>query len=294
MAESLINSKRRINSIKSTEKITKAMKLVSSVKFQRWKRYYEENKAYSKGMEELLEKALVGIDFKKLKKENAILNPTDGKKDLYLLVTSSLGLCGSYNYALFKELENTLKEEDDLLFIGQKGFIHYKEKGDSSDESYLNLLDNSYSYGKVKNLRHALIRLYKEGQYKNIYLVYTHYKNSMTFLPMKERLLPIDLDDKIVDKEDSVAFEPLCDPSQEEVLELLIPRALDSKIYTLLLEAEISELASRRNAMETATDSADKIVQQLMIVYNKTRQNAITQEITEVVSGANAGKKDEE
>lgn len=293
MAESLINTRRRINTIKSTEKITKAMKLVASVKFQRWKHCFDDNKAYREGFKSLFETTLNNMDEKTLKENPLVKTYPDAKKNLYIVVTSTLGLCGAYNFTLFKELDPILKENDELLFIGQKGEIHYKGKGYKTNEDYLSLLDQDYRFGKVKGLRHYLIRLYRTGEYQSINLVYTHYKNSLTFLPLIEKVLPLDVS-SYEKKEENWDYPPLFDPDASQALDNILPHYLDSELYTKIMEAELSELASRRNAMETATDSADKIVQQLMITYNKTRQNAITQEITEVVAGASAGKEEDE
>ena len=292
MPESLINTKRRINTIKSTEKITKAMKLVASVKYQRWKKYYDDNKPYYNGLKETLVKAINGVDFSEFQKSEAVKEHLGGKT-LYILVTSSLGLCGSYNYSLFKTLDPLLKPNDEFIFIGSKGPLHYKDKGYESNEDYVSTLD-SFSYSKVRRLRHLLLQKYRTGDYEKVVLVYTHYKNSMTFLPTVEQILPLDNDYLGVNQETtSSTFSPIYEPDSKTVLDNLIPHYIDSLLYNRLIESELSELASRRNAMEAATDSADKIVKQLTIVYNKSRQNAITQEITEVVGGANAGKENE-
>lgn len=290
MPESLINTKRRINTIKSTEKITKAMKLVASVKYQRWKKYYEDNKAYRDGLKVLLDTVLSHTSLESLQKSVYFKEQT-GTKNLYIVFTSSLGLCGAYNYSLYKILDPLLKKGDELLLIGQKGLVHYKNKGYILTDDFVSLMDN-FSYSKVRRLRHVLFQKYRTGEYSSVYLVYTHYKNSMTFLPTVEKIAPFDTTDIKTDEETGAGFEPLYESDKESVIANLIPHYLDSLFYSRFIESELSELASRRNAMEAATDSADKIVSQLTIQYNKSRQNAITQEITEVVGGANAGKKE--
>ncbi len=290
MPESLINTKRRINTIKSTEKITKAMKLVASVKYQRWRKYYEDNKAYRDGLKELLDTVLSHTDFESLEKSPYFKSQT-GTKTLYIVFTSTLGLCGAYNYSLYKTLDPLLKKGDELLFIGQKGLVHYKNKGYVLTDDFVSLMDN-FSYSKVRRLRHVLFQKYRTGEYSSIYLVYTHYKNSMTFLPTVEKIAPFDASKAKTEEESTAGFEPIYEADKKTVLENLIPHYLDSLLYSRFIESELSELASRRNAMEAATDSADKIVSQLTIQYNKSRQNAITQEITEVVAGASAGKKE--
>lgn len=289
MPESLINTKRRINTIKSTEKITKAMKLVASVKYQRWKKYYEDNKSYRDGLQSLLDTVLSHTSLESLQK-SAYFKGQNGSKNLYIVFTSSLGLCGAYNYSLYKALDPLLKKGDDLLFIGQKGLVHYKNKGYVLTDDFVSLMDN-FSYSKVRRLRHVLFQKYRTGEYSSMYLVYTHYKNSMTFFPMIEKIAPLDSSLAKSEEDTGAGFEPIYEKDKKSVIENLIPHYLDSLLYSRFIESELSELASRRNAMEAATDSADKIVSQLTIQYNKSRQNAITQEITEVVGGANAGKK---
>lgn len=290
MAESLVNTRRRIATIKSTEKITKAMKLVATVKYQRWRRYYDESRPYSSQMQRMLITTLESVPFEELS-SNPYIKESEGEKTLYILVTSSLGLCGAYNYSLFKTLDPILKEGDGLYLIGTKGYTHYKNKEIEINEEYIHLLEE-FRMSRVRRLRHSIVRDYKSGKYQKVVLVYTQYKNSMTFLPSLHTLLPLDVEALSLRK-DSYDYEPLFEPDLQTVLENVITYSIDSQIYQRLIESELSELASRRNAMETATDAADKIVKQLQLQYNKSRQNAITQEITEVVAGANAGKKEE-
>ncbi len=290
MAESLVNTRRRIATIKSTEKITKAMKLVATVKYQRWRRYYDESRPYSSQMQRMLITTLESVPFEELS-SNPYIKESEGEKTLYILVTSSLGLCGAYNYSLFKTLDPILKDGDGLYLIGTKGYSHYKNRDVEINEEYINILEE-FRMSRVRRLRHSIVRDYKTGKYQKVVLVYTQYKNSMTFLPSFHTLLPLDLEALSLRK-DNYDYEPLFEPDLETVLENVITYSIDSQIYQRLIESELSELASRRNAMETATDAADKIVKQLQLQYNKSRQNAITQEITEVVAGANAGKKEE-
>ncbi len=291
MSESLVNTKRRIATIRSTKKITKAMKLVASVKYQRWRKRYDENKAYATGMHNTMIRTLSGVDFGDSARPE-ILTSYPAKKTLYLIVTSTLGLCGAYNYNLFKTIDPLLKEGDEIFVIGQKGLSHYQGGPFPLYTDYVDLLDTC-TYSAVRRMRHALIRLYKTQEYSKVILVYTQYKNSLTFLPSLHTLVPIQPEEEGSDQKEAL-MPPVFEPSVDDVLEKILPHYLDASLYQKLIESEISELSSRRNAMETATDAADKIQEQLQLEYNKARQDAITQEITEVVAGANAGKKDEE
>ncbi len=291
MPESLVNTKRRITTIRSTEKITKAMKLVASVKYQRWKKYFEENKAYTIGMNQTMLRTLAGVDFYEANKPS-ILTSYPKDKTLYIVVTSTLGLCGAYNYNLFKVLDPELNEQDELFFIGRKGLSHFNNKPYTKHTEYINLLDE-FTYSAVRRMRHQIVRLYKSKKYSKVVLVYTKYVNSLTFTPVLHQLLPLDPKLEGVEEVKKSYNPPIFEPDAQEVLEQILPHYIDASLYNKLIESELSELASRRNAMETATDAADKIQAQLQLQYNKARQNAITQEITEVVAGANAGKKKE-
>lgn len=291
MSESLVNTKRRIATIRSTKKITKAMKLVASVKYQRYKKIYEDNKAYSTHMKDAMLRTLSSIDFDSFELPAILKSPAKGKS-LFIVVSSTLGLCGAYNYNLFKTLDPQIKEGDELLLIGQKALGHYSQSPYKKYTDYVDLLDK-LSYSAVRRMRHFVLRLYKTGDYSKIILVYTQYKNSLTFLPTLHPLVPIIPEEEGLKEKTQDLNPPLFEPNIGEVLNQILPHYIDSSLYQKLIESEISELASRRNAMETATDSAEKIQSQLQLEYNKARQNAITQEITEVVAGANAGKEEE-
>lgn len=269
-------------------KITKAMKLVASVKYQRWKRMYDENAAYTIEMQNALERTLASIDFSDVSKPDLLSGFENTKKNLYIIVTSSLGLCGSYNYNLFKEIDPQLKEGDELFLLGQKGLVHYQNKSYKLYTDYLDIQEK-FTYSAVRRMRHEIIRLYRKEKYAKVVLVYTQYKNSITFIPTLKTILPLSYEEK--EKQDE-SDQPLFEPDAKEVLLTLIPHSIDTSLYHRLIESQLSELASRRNAMETATDSADKIQAQLQLEYNKARQTAITQEITEIVAGANAGKEE--
>ena len=289
MPESLVNTKRRINTIRSTMKITKAMKLVASVKYQRWKRMYDENAAYTIEMQNALERTLSSIDFSDNSKPDLLSGFPQSEKNLYIIVTSSLGLCGAYNYNLFKEIDPQLKDGDELFFLGQKGLVHYQNKPYELYTDYLDVQEK-FTYSAIRRMRHEIIRLYRKKKYAKVVLVYTQYKNSITFTPTLETILPLSYEEKEMMNESD---KPLFEPDGKEVLLTLIPHSIDALLYHKIMESQLSELASRRNAMETATDSANKIQAQLQLDYNKARQTAITQEITEIVAGANSGKKDE-
>lgn len=279
MAQELANTKKRIQSVNSTLKITKAMELVANAKLKRWKNKMENITQYLLEMSDIISTCAGSYDpfnmsIDELKKyENT-------SSVLYIVVTSSLGLCGGYNYNVFKFLNNKIKPEDKVIILGTKGLIKYSHTDLNLDDDYVSLLDKFDSYAS-RNLIDKIINEYKTGKYKEVRLIATEYKNSLTFIPNDIKILPFENKNNTIN--DNIIF----DPNKEEVLSLLIPKYLDVLMYGKLTEAIVCEHASRRNAMDTATDNGKELSQKLMLEYNKARQQAITQEITEISSAAN-------
>lgn len=279
MAQELANTKKRIQSVNSTLKITKAMELVANAKLKRWKNKMENITQYLLEMSDIISTCAGSYDpfnmsIDELKKyENT-------SSVLYIVVTSSLGLCGGYNYNVFKFLNNKIKPEDKVIILGTKGLIKYSHTDLNLDDDYVSLLDKFDSYAS-RNLIDKIINEYKTGKYKEVRLIATEYKNSLTFVPNDIKILPFENKNNTIN--DNIIF----DPNKEEVLSLLIPKYLDVLMYGKLTEAIVCEHASRRNAMDTATDNGKELSQKLMLEYNKARQQAITQEITEISSAAN-------
>ena len=279
MAQELANTKKRIQSVNSTLKITKAMELVANAKLKRWKNKMENITQYLLEMSDIISTCAGSYDpFNMSIDELKKYKNTSSK--LYIVVTSSLGLCGGYNYNVFKFLNNKIKPEDKVIILGTKGLIKYSHTDLNLDEDYVSLLDKFDSYAS-RNLIDKIINEYKTGKYKEVRLIATEYKNSLTFIPNDIKILPFENKNNIIN--DNIIF----DPNKEEVLSLLIPKYLDVLMYGKLTEAIVCEHASRRNAMDTATDNGKELSQKLMLEYNKARQQAITQEITEISSAAN-------
>ena len=280
MAQELANTKKRIQSVNSTLKITKAMELVANAKLKRWKNKMENITQYLSEMSDIISTCAGSYDpFNMSIDELKKYKNTSSK--LYIVVTSSLGLCGGYNYNVFKFLNNKIKPEDKIIILGTKGLVKYSHTDLNLDEDYVSLLDKFDSYAS-RNLIDKIINEYKTGKYKEVRLIATEYKNSLTFIPNDIKILPFENKNNTTIN-DNIIF----DPNKEEVLSLLIPKYLDVLMYGKLTEAIVCEHASRRNAMDTATDNGKELSQKLMLEYNKARQQAITQEITEISSAAN-------
>lgn len=282
MAQSLLAVRKRINTVQSIRKITKAMKLIASSRYNKLKEIYDSNTSYISSLKRAMELCLQRVDFEKTAIPTCLITHP-GNKRLYIFITPTLGLCGSYYYNLDKLAKKYLTKEDDCIFIGQKGYKHYKNKVNLAINDYIDLNDN-LTLDNVNYFRHELDRLYRDNEYSAIYVIYTKYLNSMSVEAKIEQLLPL--------KEAKVNYEkplklPFFDGNSAKVADLIVPHYLDALIYRYFLESLISEQTSRKNSMENATSSADKLIYNLKLEYNKIRQQKITQEITEIVSGSN-------
>lgn len=279
MPQTLLATKKRIHSIESTQKITKAMNLVSTVKLKSHMKRLSDSVVFAEQIEKVTGRLFNSLeDF-----ESPYIKKYETNKKLYIVITSSLGLCGSYNFNLFKLIDKTITENDEVIIFGNKGLSHY-----ANSKLKLNKEFSGFDPSDVNNLAHFLQRyileIYPKEEYEEVNLIYTHYKNSISFIPTIKHLLPIDI--KAQDEENN-AIEPLIEPNKKEVINALIPFYLESTILSLLIESNVSEQASRRNAMDNATNNAQELVDELKLEYNKARQNSITSQIIEVVSASN-------
>lgn len=282
MASSLAKTKRRIASIKGTQKITKAMELTSTVKSKRLQNLHEQGKGYADEFS-----FLMAAIAKKAKGEIPYLSTEEDKglPTLYILLSSDMGLCGAYNNNVIKYAKSLLKPNDFLAPIGSKAVSHFKNSKDFKniifDYSSLNAL--AKGEGLIE-LADKIKDDFDSGKYGSVKIIYTRYKNSITFVPTVRDVLPFSLQEGSWENESFAP--PLIEGDPLEMLNSLIKPYLVAIIHDAYIEAELSEQSSRRTAMDNANDNADELLNKLTIEYNKARQNAITQEITEVVGGA--------
>ena len=289
MAGNLVRTKRRIASISSTKKITKAMEMVASVKLKRFKSAFERLRDYENELKEQMS-YLVHLLNEQWAEEGKcpthyIKENESAEGTLYLLITSDLGLCAGYNSNLFKYLEEHIdKEKDTLAPIGQKGLTHYlREGGYRVDPSFGEIglsLDIVLVFERCAKIKAE----FNEERYKRVVLIYTEYRNSISFVPNSLDLLPLSL--PYEEKDYRKTSPELLIDTPRNMLHQILPQYLYGILYARLVESQLSEQASRRNAMENANDNADELLRTLSIEYNKARQSAITQEIVEVVSGS--------
>ncbi len=278
-ASSMQSTKRRIKSISSTMKITKAMELTAVSKLQKTKSRFEANKEYNDTFKYCISNALAGVD-----EEDTSKVTSEAK--MYLAISSNMGLCGGYNSnilnTIFKEIN---KEVDYVVVCGSKAQRFLEARGYKNVINYP--ITSTYTFDDAQKIASLLVQPYLDKKVNSVKMIYTKYVNSLTFVPVVDQLLPLEKTSVETDKKMN-DYMVIFEPSKKELLEQLLPLYFKNTIYSTLLEASVSEYASRRTAMENATDNAEELTDRLKLEYNKARQSAITQEITEVVAGANA------
>ena len=276
--------KRRIRSVESTKKITKAMELVATSKLRKTRNQLEQSKPYYTNVALMTAEILANC-----KGDNDsvyLIENNDVKKDVYIVIASSLGLCGGYNANVFKEIKNVIKPDYYVYSIGSKATSYLTKNHQGITDSKYESLSTTFNFKDIINLVNELTRMYREKEIRKIKIVYTEFVNNLTFKPRIVTLLPIDPDD--FDHIEISKKATLFEPSSQEVLDNLIPMYLQAVIYGYVIESSTSENAARRISMENATDNADELTEQLLLKYNQARQTAITNEISEIVAGANA------
>ncbi len=291
---SMRDIKRRKGSIQSTQQITKAMKLVSTVKLQRAKQRAEQSKTYFDCMYETVNSILK----KTSGMQHRYLQPGDSAKKAVIVITSNRGLAGGYNSNVVKLITRgeLKKEELEIYSIGKKGKDSLSRYGyhiawDGSD------IIEEPAYADAMQLSRKLLDEFAAGNIGEIYLAYTYFKNTVVHVPKLIKLLPVEAGadgpdmsaEKGVQDEEKKLYIPMnFEPKDEEALNLLIPKYITSLIYGALVEAVASENGARMQAMDSATSNAEEMISNLTLLYNRARQGSITQELTEIIAGAEA------
>ena len=282
MSQALLQTKKRMRSVESISKITRAMKLVSTVKLKSQMKRMTSNRLYSDELIKIVEDIFAcgeNVD----NKYSAI---NDSSKKLFIIFTSTLGLCGAYNYNLFRYIDQLSIDKDDVIIFGEKGWSHYQNSSFNKLDQYRKY-NNQDKESVFNNLANYLIGIYPTKKYQEINLVYTEYKNSISFAPKSLTILPVK---NLCKDGNKKLMGPILEPNQKSVIESIIPIYVASTLFAKFIESEVSEQASRRNAMESATENANELYDHLKLEYNKARQAAITQEIIEVVGAARSSK----
>ncbi len=286
---SMRDIKRRRGSIQSTQQITKAMKLVSTVKLQKAKQRAEQSKEYFNCMYE----TVVSMLAKAGNINHPYLKAGDSSKKGIIVITSNRGLAGGYNSNVTKLItQGDFKKEDvEVYVIGKKGRETFQRRGYSIREDYSDIVEEPL-YSDAMEVSRKVLDDFVNGEIGEIYLAYTGFKNTVVHVPTLLKLLPVE----VADKEDKSGVEdaqksaaPMnFEPEDDAALDLIIPKYVTSLIFGGLVESVASENGARMQAMDSATSNAEEMIDHLTLMYNRARQGSITQELTEIIAGANA------
>lgn len=283
---SMRDIKRRKGSIQSTQQITKAMKLVSTVKLQKARSHAEQANPYFNYMYRTVTSMLA----KSGDMNHPYLKKNDAKKKAVVVITSNRGLAGGYNSNVVKLITNNedFKKEDLVLYtIGNKGREALERRGYEIKGSYPEVIE-APEYSDADAICKEVLGAYQRGEISEIYLAYTHFKNTVVHEPTLMKLLPVSFDDMEQEEEDDGNVLMSYEPTEEEALDMIIPKYVTSLFYGALVEAVASENGARMQAMDSATSNAEDMISDLTLKYNRARQGSITQELTEIIAGAEA------
>ncbi|HGC8277845.1 TPA: F0F1 ATP synthase subunit gamma [Streptococcus agalactiae] len=291
MAGSLSEIKDKILSTEKTSKITSAMQMVSSAKLVKSEQAARDFQVYASKIRQittnLLKSDLVSGS------DNPMLSSRPVKKTGYIVITSDKGLVGGYNSKILKAMMDTITdyhtENDDyaIISIGSVGSDFFKARG-MNVSFELRGLEDQPSFDQVGKIIAQAVEMYKNELFNELYVCYNHHVNSLTSQVRMQQMLPIKELDAEEASEDRVITGFELEPNREVILEQLLPQYTESLIYGAIIDAKTAEHAAGMTAMQTATDNAKNVINDLTIQYNRARQAAITQEITEIVAGANA------
>lgn len=281
---SMRDIKRRRSSIASTQQITNAMKLVSTVKLQKTKARAERSKPYFDKMYETVTSMLA----KSGTIDHPYLKPQQSGKKAVIVLTSNRGLAGGYNANVIKLITGSGFEPSDLLLytVGNKGKEFLQHRGYEIAQDYSEVIENPM-FQDAKEICEEVLGKYAAGEIGEIYLAYTYFRNTVVHEPKFLKLLPVEVDEGDIQaaRENSLMNY---EPEEEEALEVIIPKYMTSILYGALVEAVASENGARMQAMDSATSNAQEMIDHLTLQYNRARQGSITQELTEIIAGANA------
>ena len=286
---SMRDIKRRKKSVSSTQKITKAMKLVSTVKLQKAKQKAENTNPYFNYMYStvcsMLDKA-GAID-------HPYLTAGESNKKAIITISSNRGLAGGYNSNITKLITGSdIAREEILLYtIGKKAHDALDSRGYEVVAEHDQVME-APTYDDAMDISREVLEAFTKGEVGEIYLAYTHFKNTVSHEPRLLKLLPVDIKEEDMkggdedDKDNKMLMN--FEPNPEEALDMIVPKYITSLIYGALVEAVASENGARMQAMDSATNNAEDIISDLTLKYNRARQGSITQELTEIIAGAEA------
>ena len=281
--------RKRISSIRNTQQITKAMKMVSAAKLRRAQEAAVQARPYAEKMTELLK----NVSARVASNAHVLLQPREEKKIQLVLFTSDRGLCGGYNANLIRAAEaflrrNAAEKEIEITLVGRKGADYYRRRRATIVDRYIGILVTPADELAAEIAR-KLIARFIAGETDAVYILYSHFRSALSQVPTLEKLLPVALAEP-AESEAQQQTEYLYEPGVQELLASLLPRITDVAVQRALLEATASEHGARMTAMDSATTNASKMMGSLTLQMNRARQASITRELMEIVGTAEALK----
>ncbi len=279
---SLRDIRKRIKSVKNSEKITKAMKMVAAAKLKKAQDEVRKSKAYAHQLD-----AVVGRLAKRLENQGEAPHPLlqlhpDGQRTELLVLTSDRGLCGAFNSNIIRRAQRFLKPDMRVSTLGRKGYEALKRDGVQIRTNYSGIIEHP-SYLKASQIAAELTQSYVDDHVDAVYLVYNEFKSAISQQVVIKQLLPILPAESVEDPVDYIY-----EPSQQELLNHLLPKHLATQLFQAFLESLASEHGARMTAMDNATRNAKEVISSLTLQYNRARQAAITKELMEIIGGAEA------
>jgi len=282
--------RRRINSVKSTQQITKAMKMVAAAKLRRAQQRITEARPYARKLQEVIGSLALRTD---PEQHPLLMRPEAGHKGL-VIITADKGLCGAFNANILRKTSEYLRQAGDaevqitILVVGRKARDFLRRRHIEREGEWVNIFDQ-LAYEHAAEIGTRLAKGYMDGELDEADLLYNEFKSAGVQRPVTERLLPIV--PQAVEADELQPIEYIFEPSAEVILDDLLPRHVKIQVYRALLESAAAEQGARMTAMEAATKSAADMIERLTLVYNKARQERITKELMDIVGGAEALRK---
>ena len=289
---SLKDLKIRINTVKSTQKITSAMKMVASAKLKKAQEKAESGRPYATKMSSIV--STLASKVNKGSGPKLLFGNNSDKNILIVAISADRGLCGGFNNNISKEVRRRVKElENDgkivkLILVGRKvGSVLKREMGERIIGSFTGIQGDNLTFTKVSPVSLQILSLFEENNVDEVEMLYNRFQSVISQVVTKKQLIPAEVSDEKIEEEDQqTTYE--YEPEEEIILNDLLPRNLSTQIYSALLESSAGELAARMTAMDNATRNAGELIDRLTLEYNRTRQAFITKELIEIISGAEA------
>ena len=300
MGQSMRDIKRRIRSVKNTQQITKAMEMVAAAKLRRVQGQVLAGRPFAEKLQEVLGRLLSSAAAAKRRVEHPLLAARPVNKVCYVVIAADRGLAGGYNANLIRKATETLSAEEreyELIVVGRRVRDFFAKRNYPIYDEYTQIGDE-IDFAEAKELARRLMDAFKEGEFDEIYLVYSAFVNVSVHRPTVTRLLPLARPEASADSDaakpnaaesgESEEMEYIYEPNASTLLGILLPRFVETLVYRALMEAKASEHGARMVAMRNASDNAEELIEGLTLSFNRARQASITTELAEIVGGANA------